>query len=280
MQADFFESLYPINGDEMIYWYKRDPNAWRAGVCQLKPEERGIYDTVIDVLYSYDGVLPPDVDDKWWARECNCDPRTWRAVRDRLITKGKLFYKDDGALMAKRVERELGHARAFSETQSKRARTGAERRSNGRRDESEIGLSGGQIPNENSERAPANTSISTSTSTSTSTLERLAPLAVEEEFEKFWKVYPKRKGSNPKQPAWTLFLRAIKNGVAPAIIVSAARGYAAQERERAGTPYIPMAKTWLNQRQWEDHAEQRRENVTLLEEYKRECLKGASDAAS
>jgi uncharacterized protein YdaU (DUF1376 family) len=266
--------------DEMIYWYKRDPNAWRAGVCQLKPEERGIYDTVIDVLYSYDGVLPPDVDDKWWARECNCDPRTWRAVRDRLIAKGKLFYKDDGALMAKRVERELGHARAFSEVQSRRARVGAESRSRLVQDGAEIGLSGGKNSNKNNDRAPANTSTSTSTFTSTLTLEKLAPLAVEEEFEKFWKVYPKRKPSDPKQPARTLFLRAVKNGVDPQIIISAARTYSAKEREKVGTPYIPMAKTWLYQRQWEDHAEHRRENVTLLEEYKRECLRGASDAAS
>jgi len=121
MQADLF--VRRESESEMIFWYKRDPDAWRAGVCQLTPEERGIYDTVIDVLYSYDGTLPPDANDKWWSRECNCNPRTWRAIRDRLIAKGKLFYKDDGELMAKRVERTLEESRKFSEVQSSRVQT-------------------------------------------------------------------------------------------------------------------------------------------------------------
>lgn len=162
MQADFF-GLFKKES-EMIYWYKRDPDAWRAGVLQLTPEERGIYDTVIDVLYSYDGELPPILDDKWWARECNCNPRTWRAVRDRLIAKGKLFYKDDGTPMAKRVERTLDEAREFSEVQSKRARIGVERRLNEGRTQVELESNGGKNSSNINDRHPAYTSTSTSTS--------------------------------------------------------------------------------------------------------------------
>src|SRR5215470_9214772 len=127
MQRELFSS----NGDDMLF-FKLYPDAWRAGVCQLTPKERGIYDTVINVLYAYDGALPPDTDDKWWSRECNCNPRTWVAIRDRLVAKGKLFYQN-GRLMAKGVQETIEQVGAFSEKQSKRARIGAECRSNASR---------------------------------------------------------------------------------------------------------------------------------------------------
>jgi Protein of unknown function (DUF1376) len=88
-------------------WYKRDPDAWRAGVIGLSPEQRGIYDTVIEVLYSYNGELPKTWDEKCWARECNCNPRTWRKNRDELLAMGKLYHEPSGQLMAKRVRMEV-----------------------------------------------------------------------------------------------------------------------------------------------------------------------------
>lgn len=86
-------------------WYKRFPDKWLAGVAPLTLEERGAYDTVIDVLYSRDdGIIP---DDYSMSRHCNCDPRTWRRVRDNLVRKGKLYIGLGGKLTARRVEDEL-----------------------------------------------------------------------------------------------------------------------------------------------------------------------------
>jgi hypothetical protein len=73
------------------------------------------------------------------------------------------------------------------------------------------------------------------------------------EFEEFWKAYPKRKGSNRKSPAEKLFNTAVKSGADPAAIISGAKKFAESEATNVGTPYIPMATTWLNQRGWEDH---------------------------
>jgi hypothetical protein len=73
------------------------------------------------------------------------------------------------------------------------------------------------------------------------------------EFEEFWKAYPKRKGSNRKSPAEKLFNAAVKSGAEPASIISGAKKFAESEATNVGTPYIPMATTWLNQRGWEDH---------------------------
>lgn len=86
-------------------WYKRDPDAALAGMIGLTPEERGIYNTVIDLLYSRDGELPED--DRFFARACECRPQVWRRVRNSLLTKGKLYYRQDGKLTANRVVNEL-----------------------------------------------------------------------------------------------------------------------------------------------------------------------------
>ena len=89
-------------------WYKRDPDAALAGMVELTLEERGAYNTVIDLLYSRDGNLPAD--DCFFARACNCRPHTWRRLRDNLLAKGKL-HMIDGKLTANRVAGELEHAR-------------------------------------------------------------------------------------------------------------------------------------------------------------------------
>ncbi len=101
-----------------VKWYKRDPDAWRAGVVNLSPAERGIYDTVIDTLYGCDLKVPPSNDDKYWARACNCDPRVWRRLRDSLLAKGKLYLEDGGGLMATRVRVEWELARRRIEVAS------------------------------------------------------------------------------------------------------------------------------------------------------------------
>lgn len=71
-------------------------------------------------------------------------------------------------------------------------------------------------------------------------------------FDEFWKDYPKRVGSNPKQPARSAFQRAVRE-VPPETIIAAAFNYALRCAEDGTDPkFIPMAVTWLNQRRWED----------------------------
>lgn len=79
---------------------------------------------------------------------------------------------------------------------------------------------------------------------------------VEEAFEKFWSVKPKRRGSNPKDLARIKFTRCVVNGCDPEKIISAAQQWAAQERENGkdGTEYVAMAVTWLNQKRFNDYS--------------------------
>ena len=74
--------------------------------------------------------------------------------------------------------------------------------------------------------------------------------AAEEEFEKFWELYPKRP-SNPKQPAKKSFIKALKDGTPKEDIFEGLAAYA-ETRRGKNSEYTAMAATWLNQRRWED----------------------------
>lgn len=75
----------------------------------------------------------------------------------------------------------------------------------------------------------------------------------DEQFEAFWRAYPKRDGDNPKKPARLKFDAAIRRGEDPAAIVAGAEALA---RARAGQDpkFTPQAVTWLNQERWKDAA--------------------------
>lgn len=79
----------------------------------------------------------------------------------------------------------------------------------------------------------------------------------ESPFEEFWKAYPKREGSNPKQPARKKYLGALRAGAEASEILAAVKRFAEEERksEHIGTPYVPQALTWLNQQRWGDYAQ-------------------------
>lgn len=70
----------------------------------------------------------------------------------------------------------------------------------------------------------------------------------------FWKLYPKRKGANPKIKALDKFVACcIKEGSAEPILAGA-RHYAkaAKQQNIINTPYVAQAITWLNQQRWKD----------------------------
>ena len=71
------------------------------------------------------------------------------------------------------------------------------------------------------------------------------------DFEKFWRAYPQRIGSNPKEPARKSFTAAVKRGVDPEEIISGALSYAAY-RADDDPKFTKQAVTWLNQMGWAD----------------------------
>jgi hypothetical protein len=74
--------------------------------------------------------------------------------------------------------------------------------------------------------------------------------SLDEWFEFFWSVYPKRVGGNPKKPARDKFLKALSRGCNPADIVKGAYAYAQLYPEASS--FVAHATTWLNQERWSD----------------------------
>ena len=87
-----------------IRWYKRDPDAALAGMAELTLEERGAYNTVLDLIYSTAGNLHDN--DREIAGWLRCDIRIWRRIRRRLVELGKL-YLHAGMLRNGRADREI-----------------------------------------------------------------------------------------------------------------------------------------------------------------------------
>lgn len=75
----------------------------------------------------------------------------------------------------------------------------------------------------------------------------------DEKFEEFWKLYPKRKGANPKKPARDQWDAALKRGSSEDQIIAAVKAGAGFDREKIGTEYIPQAVKWLRDRRFDDH---------------------------
>ena len=92
-----------------LKWYKRDPNAALTGMMELTPAERGLYNTILDLIYAHDGEM---IDDETkilpWM---NCDLRIWRRVRARLLSLGKLYVRD-GCLRNERADDEVRDAKS------------------------------------------------------------------------------------------------------------------------------------------------------------------------
>jgi uncharacterized protein YdaU (DUF1376 family) len=101
----------------MKFYYHR-PDAAIAGMAELSLEQRGAYYSILDVLYSRDGIVPDN--DKLVARMINVHWRTWKAVKRQLMAAGKLRV-NFGLLEANGVSEELLRVSRLSQDQRRRA---------------------------------------------------------------------------------------------------------------------------------------------------------------
>jgi uncharacterized protein YdaU (DUF1376 family) len=87
-----------------LKWHKRDHNAALRGMAALTLEERGAYNTILDLIYAHDGELEDN--DREIARWLRANPRTWRRLRARLLSLGKLYVRE-GCLRNERADDEI-----------------------------------------------------------------------------------------------------------------------------------------------------------------------------
>ncbi len=94
-----------------------------------------------------------------------------------------------------------------------------------------------------------NTSSNTSNNDQ-SDLKKIREQQLEEDFNKLWKLYPRKEG---KKKAFEAYKRAIKNGTTNKEIQTGIVNYLAQIRvQRTSKQYIKQGSTWFNGECWND----------------------------
>lgn len=85
--------------------YPRDPEAALNGMFCLNLEERGAYNTLLDLIYSTGNRLADN--DEVLADYCRCAVPTWQRIRERLLALSKIVIVE-GMIRNPRADKELG----------------------------------------------------------------------------------------------------------------------------------------------------------------------------
>lgn len=126
----------------VLPYHKRYHSDALAGFMALTLEERGAYQTLLDMMYDRGGPLIDN--ERLLAGYMNCSIRKWRQIREQLLAKQKISITSDGQITNRRARKEIENQ---SKTQRKLIEAGAK---GGRtRAENE------KKPNENSETEQA-----------------------------------------------------------------------------------------------------------------------------
>jgi uncharacterized protein YdaU (DUF1376 family) len=87
-----------------LKWYKRDPRAALAGMRKLTLEERGAYNTILDLIYIHDGAVEDDP--HFICHELHCNAQRWQRIKARLLDAGKI-YIHGGCIRNERADDEV-----------------------------------------------------------------------------------------------------------------------------------------------------------------------------
>jgi uncharacterized protein YdaU (DUF1376 family) len=106
-------------------WYKRNPRDYLNATRELTPEERGIYNDIIELLYLRDRPIPDDP--RFIAGFVGVSVRKWSIVRQSLLDADKIIIRGDFISNA-RFEAERGERSEWQESQATWGHLGGKRR--------------------------------------------------------------------------------------------------------------------------------------------------------
>lgn len=223
-------------------WYKRNPHKALEGMMLLSLEERGAYNTILDLIYANGGQIIDD--DRFLSGWMRCDVRVWKRIKNTLIEREKL-YQADGFLRNRVSDLEIDDALRRLACSSDAGRASARKR------KSEI--------KENNDLAPTSVERTLQPLTYTvrkevegkpSTLKKSEVFSFE--FLEFWGSFPKqREGS--KAGASKAYCRATARA-SPDEILAGCKAYAQSAEVKRG--FAKGAAAWLNDDRWKTKYQQ------------------------
>lgn len=188
-------------------WHKRYHSDALAGFMGLTLEERGAYQTLLDLMYDRREALVDDSEDRMRliAGYLGVGLRKYRTVVNSLIQKGKLHRLSDGRLSNKRFEKETKLDRKTSEKRAKFGKKGGEKSAENRKknnenndtrqQELEACSSYNQRPEVRSQK------LENKTTTSSTSAKSEAAAAVQD-LQKIGDRCLEAIGISPKDPTW------------------------------------------------------------------------------
>jgi len=106
-------------------WYKRCGLDFIHGTMMLTLEEKGAYSLCLDLIYDRGGPIPDDA--RWIAGVCGVSTRKWNAIRERLISLGKISV-ENGLLSNSRADFEMLSADLSSRERAESGAKGGRKR--------------------------------------------------------------------------------------------------------------------------------------------------------
>jgi uncharacterized protein YdaU (DUF1376 family) len=241
-------------------WYKRDPEAALRGMQILTLEERGAYNTVLDLIYRSDNLVRDD--DRFLAGHMGCDLRVWRRIKARLIDLEKIQL-EGGYIRNVTASLVLSQAVAAADVNASKGRKSGIARSktnalDEQRPEPKSNHRDRDIDRGKPPISPA-TVVELRPAPEPRGVAALRAEAVERKAKagrwlEFRAAYPKREGGQGWPVAERKYTALVAAGIPEEVLIGAARAYAAHltATGKIGTQYVKQAQTWITQEGWKD----------------------------
>ena len=211
------------------------PSDFLGGTSGLSPAERGVYITLLCLMYENDGPILRD--DSRLSRRCGSPKAAFIRALDSLLAEGKLV-EVDGMLTNKRAEKAIVDRanRTQNSTHAAKQRWGAQA---GKSEQNQSNDYAGAMPEQCVGDASQKPEPEPERDTNVSLCKN--------GFDDFWSAYPKKVEKDAARKAWA---KAVKRSLAEDII-EGARQYAAV-RHGQDLQYTKNPSSWLNDGRWKD----------------------------
>jgi len=229
-----------------MHYYQFNIGDYQSHTSHLSDIEDLVYRRMLDWCYLHEKPLPVDFDE------------ISRLIRMRShsdsieIVLQEFFVNGNEGWFSERVNKEINHFRDKVDKASKAGKASAERRFNGR--STDVQPTNNQEPINNNHK-PNNIRdvladrYQDAIAVATQSLPNLKPV-VNENFEEFWKAYPKKTGKDLARTAFAK--RKVNNELLQTMLKAIAQQKNTDQWKKDNGQFIPMPATWLNQGRWQD----------------------------
>lgn len=233
-------------------FYRRDPNKALSGMIGLTLEERGVYNTVIDMLYQT--WRPLEDDRRFIANWCGCAVQKLNPILNRLVEKGRLITFEEGGrtyLSDEAFETERNAVKGAAGTRSGR---GQVEEKSGEVEEKSAGV--GQNHSLLCTTTVEKQSVAPLEKTRQDKKEANASFVrpkPDDVFDLAWKAYPSLGRSRSKSQAKTkpVWREASKAAGGDDRLLAAVRRYVTEDTTHKGECGAPAFDRWLRDGRWE-----------------------------